>query len=139
LILVPTQKVLTNGSYRYQSLNYQALRQTVQTHRWEGNAHANQSKWFKYWRLQYRFEGKQSGDYPIVSLGEARRKRDVAKKWYLMVLTLLRRKKQDGLFTAIGKRKISELKTRDLLVPIRAVEASERLEVASRLQKKIQQ
>lgn len=38
----------------------------------------------KYWRLQYRFNGKQKilalGVYPTVSLGEARRKRDVAKK-----------------------------------------------------------
>lgn len=43
---------------------------------------------------------------------------------------------EDGLFTAIGKRKISELKTRDLLAPIKAVEASGRLEVASRLQQR---
>jgi hypothetical protein len=38
----------------------------------------------KYWRLQYRFDGKQKvlalGVYPMVSLGEARRKRDEAKK-----------------------------------------------------------
>lgn len=38
----------------------------------------------KYWRLQYRFEGKQKvlalGVYPMVSLGEAGRKRDEAKK-----------------------------------------------------------
>lgn len=38
----------------------------------------------KYWRLQYRFGGKQKvlalGVYPMVSLGEARRKRDEAKK-----------------------------------------------------------
>lgn len=35
----------------------------------------------KYWRLQYRFDGKQNvlalGVYPIVSLSEARRKRVV--------------------------------------------------------------
>lgn len=43
---------------------------------------------------------------------------------------------EDGLFTAIGKRKISELNTRDLLAPIKAVEASGRLEVASRLQQR---
>lgn len=38
----------------------------------------------KYWRLQYRFDDKQKvlalRVYPIVSLGEARRKRDKAKK-----------------------------------------------------------
>ena len=38
----------------------------------------------KYWRLQYRFDGKQKvlalGVYPMVSLSEARRKRDEAKK-----------------------------------------------------------
>ena len=43
---------------------------------------------------------------------------------------------EDGLFTTIGKRKISELNTRDLLAPIKAVEASGRLEVASRLQQR---
>jgi integrase len=42
---------------------------------------------------------------------------------------------EDGLFTAIGKEKISELNTRDLLAPIKAVEASGRLEVA-RLQQR---
>ncbi len=36
---------------------------------------------------------------------------------------------EDGLFKAIGKRKITELNTRDLLAPIKAVEASGRLEV----------
>lgn len=44
---------------------------------------------------------------------------------------------EDGLFTAIGKRKISELNTRELLAPINAVEASGRLEAASRLQQRI--
>jgi hypothetical protein len=37
---------------------------------------------------------------------------------------------------AIGKRNIAELRTRDLLAPIKAVEASGRLEVASRLQQR---
>jgi hypothetical protein len=41
---------------------------------------------------------------------------------------------EDNLFSSIGKRKIAELKTKDLLVPIKIVEASERLEVAARLQ-----
>lgn len=43
---------------------------------------------------------------------------------------------EDNLFTAIGKRNIAELKTRDLLVPIKAVESSGRLEVAARLQQR---
>lgn len=42
----------------------------------------------------------------------------------------------DNLFPALGKRKISELKTRDLLAPIKVVEASGRYEVASRLQQR---
>lgn len=41
---------------------------------------------------------------------------------------------EDNLFDAIGKRNIAELKTRDLLIPIKAVEMSGRLEVAARLQ-----
>lgn len=43
---------------------------------------------------------------------------------------------EDNLFPAIGKRNIAELKTRDLLAPIKAVELSGRLEVASRLQQR---
>ena len=43
---------------------------------------------------------------------------------------------EDNLFAAIGKRNIAELKTRDLLVPIKAVEMSGRLEVAARLQQR---
>ncbi len=133
----------------------------------------------KYWRLQYRFGGKQKvlalGVYPMVSLGEARRKRDEAKKLVSDGIDPSEKKKadkieqsealtfeavardwhtackrkwsdshservlksmEDGLFTAIGKRKISELNTRDLIAPIKAVDASGRLEVASRLQQR---
>ncbi|ELY6225267.1 tyrosine-type recombinase/integrase [Cronobacter muytjensii] len=133
----------------------------------------------KYWRLQYRFDGKQKvlalGVYPMVSLGEARRKLDEAKKLVSDDIDPSEKKKadkieqsealtfesvardwhmackrkwsdshgerelksmEDGLFTAIGKRKIFELNTRDLLAPIKAVEASGRLEVASRLQQR---
>ncbi|MGR7121480.1 tyrosine-type recombinase/integrase [Klebsiella aerogenes] len=43
---------------------------------------------------------------------------------------------EDNLFDAIGKRNIAELKTRDLLIPIKAVEMSGRLEVAARLQQR---
>ncbi|MCP1206760.1 integrase arm-type DNA-binding domain-containing protein [Pantoea sp. B550] len=43
---------------------------------------------------------------------------------------------EDNLFDAIGKRNIAELKTRDLLIPIKTVEMSGRLEVAARLQQR---
>lgn len=43
---------------------------------------------------------------------------------------------EDNLFDAIGKRNIAELKTRDLLIPLKAVEMSGRLEVAARLQQR---
>lgn len=43
---------------------------------------------------------------------------------------------EDNLFDAIGKRNIAELKIRDLLIPIKAVEMSGRLEVAARLQQR---
>ncbi|MDP1187290.1 tyrosine-type recombinase/integrase [Klebsiella pneumoniae] len=43
---------------------------------------------------------------------------------------------KDNLFPAIGKRSIEELKTRDLLAPIKVVEATGRLEIASRLQQR---
>lgn len=43
---------------------------------------------------------------------------------------------EDNLFPAIGKRSIEELKTRDLLAPIKVIEATGRLEIASRLQQR---
>ncbi len=43
---------------------------------------------------------------------------------------------EDNLFSAIGKRSIEELKTRDLLAPIKLVEATGRFEAASRLQQR---
>lgn len=43
---------------------------------------------------------------------------------------------EDNLFPAMGRRSIEELKTRDLLAPIKAVEATGRFEVASRLQQR---
>ncbi|MGQ8929756.1 tyrosine-type recombinase/integrase [Klebsiella pneumoniae] len=133
----------------------------------------------KYWRLQYRFSGKQKmlalGVYPIVSLAEARKRRDTAKKLVSDGIDPSQKKKEakieesgaltfeavardwhascskkwsashservlkslvDNLFPALGKRRISELKTRDLLVPIKVVEVSARYEVASRLQQR---
>ncbi|EET8278310.1 tyrosine-type recombinase/integrase [Escherichia coli] len=133
----------------------------------------------KYWRLQYRFGGKQKvlalGVYPMVSLGEARRKRDEAKKLVSDGIAPSEKKKadkieqsealtfeavardwhtackrkwsdshservlkslEDNLFSSIGQRKIAELKTKDLLVPVKTVAASGRLEVAARLQQR---
>ncbi|MFJ5486045.1 tyrosine-type recombinase/integrase [Pectobacterium actinidiae] len=132
----------------------------------------------KYWRLQYRFGGKQKmlalGVYPDVSLADARARRDDArkllangsdpgdkkksdkieqsealtfrevaiewhatnKKWSEEHSRRVLKSLEDNLFSAIGKRSIAELKTRDLLAPIKAVEQSGRLEVASRLQQR---
>jgi len=132
----------------------------------------------RYWRLQYRFGGKQKmlalGVYPDVSLADARARRDEArkllangidpgdkkkndkveqeeartfeqlaiewhatnKKWSGEHSRRVLKSLEDNLFPAIGKRNIAELKTRDLLAPIKAVEMSGRLEVASRLQQR---
>lgn len=132
----------------------------------------------KYWRLQYRFGGKQKmlalGVYPDVSLADARARREEArkllansidpgdkkkndkveleeartfeqlavewhatnKKWSEEHSRRVLKSLEDNLFPAIGKRNIAELKTRDLLAPIKAVEMSGRLEVASRLQQR---
>ncbi|MBT0353307.1 integrase arm-type DNA-binding domain-containing protein [Morganella morganii subsp. morganii] len=132
----------------------------------------------RYWRLQYRFSGKQKmlalGVYPDVSLADARARRDDArkllangidpgdkkkndkveqeeartfeelavewhatnKKWSEEHSRRVLKSLEDNLFPAIGKRNITELKTRDLLAPIKAVELSGRLEVASRLQQR---
>ena len=132
----------------------------------------------KYWRLQYRFDGKQKmlalDVYPDVSLADARTRRDDArnllannidpgdkkksdkieqeeartfeqlavewhatnKKWSEEHSRRVLKSLEDNLFPAIGKRNIADLKTRDLLAPIKAVELSGRLEVASRLQQR---
>jgi integrase len=132
----------------------------------------------RYWRLQYRYGGKQKmlalGVYPDVSLADARARRDEArkllangidpgekkrndkveqeeartfeqlaiewhatnKKWSEEHSRRVLKSLEDNLFPAIGKRKITDLKTRDLLAPIKAVEVSGRLEVASRLQQR---
>lgn len=132
----------------------------------------------KYWRLQYRFDGKQKmlalGVYPEITLADARARRDEArkllangvdpgdkkkndkveleeartfeqlavewhatnKKWSEEHSRRVLKSLEDNLFPAIGKRNITELKTRDLLAPIKAVELTGRLEVASRLQQR---
>lgn len=133
----------------------------------------------KYWRLQYRFGGKQKmlalGVYPTVTLADARKRREIAKKMISDGIDPAEKKKEDkieqngsttfesvardwhascskkwssshservlkgladNLFPYIGKSKISDLKTRDLLAPIKIVEASKRYEVAARLQQR---
>ncbi len=132
----------------------------------------------KYWRLRYRFDGKEKmlalGIYPEVTLSDARARRDEArkqlangidpsdkkktdkieqaetrtfkevaiewhatnKKWSKDHSNRVLKTLEDNLFPSIGKCNIAELKTRDLLAPIKAVEKSGRLEVASRLQQR---
>ncbi|CCI74893.1 unnamed protein product [Klebsiella pneumoniae subsp. rhinoscleromatis SB3432] len=55
----------------------------------------------KYWRLQYRFSGKQKmlalGVYPMVSLAEARKKRDAAKKLVSDGIDPSQKKKEDKI------------------------------------------
>lgn len=58
------------------------------------------------------------------------------KKWSKDHSNRVLKTLEDFLFPAIGKYNITELKTRDLLAPIKAVEKSGRLEVASRLQQR---
>ncbi|WP_409035266.1 tyrosine-type recombinase/integrase, partial [Klebsiella pneumoniae] len=58
------------------------------------------------------------------------------QKWSASHSSRVLKSLEDNLFAAIGKRSIAELKTRDLLVPIKAVESSGRLEVAARLQQR---
>ena len=138
--------------------------------------HANGSK---YWRLSYRFGGKQKtlalGVYPTTTLAAAREKRAQAKqllatgtdpgeqkkqeqfeerngtsfeevarawhsnnkKWSESHRARILRNLISDIFPAIGKVNVKDLKTRDLLVPIKAVANSGRLEVASRLQQRV--
>lgn len=58
------------------------------------------------------------------------------KKWSEDYSRRVLKSLEDNLFSAIGKRSIEELKTRDLLAPIKVVEATGRLEIASRLQQR---
>ena len=133
----------------------------------------------KYWRLRYRFGGKEKmlalGKYPDVSLADARARRDEARKllangvdpsenkkavkveqeqeaitfevvardwhasnqkWSESHSARVLKSLEDNLFASVGKRNIKDIGTRDLLVPIKAVEKSGRLEVAARLQQR---
>lgn len=133
----------------------------------------------KYWRLSYRFGGKQKtlalGVYPTTSLSAARGKRMDAKTLLAEGVDPSEQKKQDryeqnngttfeavarawhnnnkkwseahrsrvlqsltaDIFPSIGATDVKDLKARDLLVPLRAVVDSGRLEVASRLQQRV--
>ena len=136
----------------------------------------------KYWRMQYRFNGKQKtyaiGVYPSVSLSEARTKRDearamiaagvdpsekkqavkaqesgyftfeaVAREWHKKMSVSERwipkhserilNSLINHLFPALGSRDIKTLKTRDLLLPLRKIEAKGQHETASRLKQRI--
>lgn len=136
----------------------------------------------KYWQLAYRFGGKQKvfsvGIYPLVSLSEARKKRDEAKKLLGEGIDPVQQKKHvrtkttgvpsfenvarewhkklsvserwsgahsdrvlnsliNHVFPSIGQHDIALLSTRDLLVPIRAVETTGHLETASRLKQRL--
>ncbi|EAN6356384.1 DUF4102 domain-containing protein [Salmonella enterica subsp. enterica serovar Ituri] len=133
----------------------------------------------KYWRLQYRFAGKQKllalGVYPAVSLADARHRRDDARRLIAAGIDPSEKKKSDKVeqsgtlafeavardwhasnikwsethaervmnsltnhvFPIIGKRNITDLKTRDLLQPIKMAEKSGHLEIAARLQQRI--
>lgn len=132
----------------------------------------------KYWRMQFRFAGKQKthalGVYPTVSLADARERRDAArkllangidpsarkqdekresngafsfetvarrwhagnKKWSEEYKNKILRTLETYLFPVIGNRHIAELKTRDLLGPVKAVEGKGFNEVAMRLQQR---
>lgn len=133
----------------------------------------------KYWRLRYRFGGKEKmlalGVYPEITLSDARHKRDQArklvaagadpseykkavkveqqsaansfetvarawhesnKKWSASHSARVLKTLVDHLFPSLGHRNIADLKTRDLLTPIKVVEHSGRLEVAARLQQR---
>ena len=58
------------------------------------------------------------------------------QKWSEDHANRVKKSLEDNIFPAIGARNIAELGTRDLLIPIKAVETSGRLEVASRLQQR---
>ena len=58
------------------------------------------------------------------------------QKWSEDHANRVKKSLEDNIFPAIGTCNIAELGTRDLLAPIKAVEVSGRLEVASRLQQR---
>jgi integrase len=73
-----------HAAQRRDSAQRQAICQTQEAIRWWRASPASQARSSKLWRLAYRFAGKQKtlalGVYPAVSLEDARRQRDEAKK-----------------------------------------------------------
>ncbi|MBN3114975.1 integrase arm-type DNA-binding domain-containing protein [Pectobacterium brasiliense] len=59
------------------------------------------------------------------------------KKWSESHAERILKSLSDNIFPAIGSKHISDLKTRDLLTPIKSVERSGRLEVAKRLKQRV--
>ncbi|MCU1788557.1 DUF4102 domain-containing protein [Pectobacterium polaris] len=59
------------------------------------------------------------------------------KKWSESHAERILKSLSDNIFPAIGSRHIADLKTRDLLTPIKSVERSGRLEVAKRLKQRV--
>ncbi len=127
----------------------------------------------KYWRMAYRYQGKQKllalGVYPEISLADARNRCDsarkelasgadpmanrratishsqnsfeiIAREWFVQNdmwsdghrKQVIRTMEQDA-FPSIGSKPIAEITTPELLSVIRAVEARDALDVASRI------
>lgn len=140
---------------------------------------SNGSRW---WRLKYRFAGKEKllsfGVYPDVTLVDARRQREEARKMLMEGLdpALLRKNEkakqlaayantfeavarawhtrnagkwspdharrimtrlETDVFPFLGERPVAELKTRDLLLPLRKVEERGALDLAGRIRQHI--
>lgn len=87
-------------------------------------------------REHKRAEKEEQGKEVITFEVVAREWHASNKKWSEAHSARVLKSLEDKLFGAIGKRAISELKTPDLLAPIKGVEMAGRLEVASRLQQR---
>lgn len=87
-------------------------------------------------REHKRAEKEEQGKEVITFEVVAREWHASNKKWSEAHSARVLKSLEDKLFGTIGKRAITELKTPDLLAPIKAVEMAGRLEVASRLQQR---
>jgi integrase len=97
----------------------------------------------KYWRMNYRFVGKQKtlslGVYPAVSLAEARKGRDKAHKllaqgWSEAHADKWLRMNELYLFPYIGQKPIASIRGKAILDALRKVEAKGILSTAQDLQ-----
>ena len=95
----------------------------------------------KLWQLKYRYQGKEKklsfGAYPLIGLAKARELREKARVLLADHAARVMHYLEVYLFPAPGDRDITELKIRDLLEPLKAVEAAGKLDVASRLQQRV--